>query len=73
MLSGDYYSSVSGMSQGLHSVFTCNFLRRISACKFMHAYFSYDLSPNYARLNVTAVNNGGLLLERLTLNLNAII
>ena len=37
----------------------------ICACKFMHAYFSLDLSTNYARLDITAVNNGGRLQERL--------
>ena len=34
----------------------------------MHAYFSFNLSTNYAKLDVTAVNNvnnGGTLWERL--------
>ena len=37
----------------------------ICACKFLHTYFSFDLSTNYARLDITAVNNGGRLQERL--------
>ena len=31
----------------------------------MHAFFSFDLSNNFARLDATAVNNGGRLRERL--------
>ena len=38
---------------------------QIYACIFMHAYFSFELSTNYARLDVKAVNNGGRLRERL--------
>ena len=36
----------------------------------MHVYFSFDLSTNYARLDVTAVNNGGRLRERLKFQRN---
>ena len=42
-------------------VFSCH----ISACKFMHAYFTFDLSTKCARLDLTAVNNSGRLRERL--------
>ena len=49
-------------------VFSCH----ISTCKLMHAFSSFDLSTNYARLDVTAVNNGGHLQERLQ-SFNAMI
>ena len=45
--------------------FLLTFFVYISAFKFMQAYFSFDLSTNYARLDVTTVNNGGRLRDRL--------
>ena len=36
----------------------------------MHAYLSFDLLTDYARLDVMAVNNGGRLRERLKFQRN---
>ena len=53
---------------GASSIVAClvlTFSCHISACKFMHSYFSFDLSTNYAGLDVTTVDSGGRLRERL--------
>ena len=39
-------------------------------CKFIHAHFSFDLSTNYAKRDLTAENNGGRLPERLRFQRN---
>ena len=39
----------------------------------MQAYFSFDLSTNYARLDVMGMNNGGGHLWERLLSFNAII
>ena len=36
----------------------------------MQAYFSFDLSTNYARLDVMGMNNGAQLRERLKFQCN---